>query len=125
MLWIVGLASTSGGLLAGFLYWIRFRRNVNKNEIHSRTRAYVRRRLHCALFQKTDTTDIIFDRLLRWFQKHPPTEELMQDLSLLQQATDNGGVENYYAVTVYAAAMQAVADSFEPTPPTVKRAHSY
>ena len=125
MLWIGSVVSTSGGLIAGILFWIRCRRKVNIIEGHSQTRAYVQRRLKCALFQKTDTTDIIFSRLLCWFQKHPPSEKLMQDLSLFQQATDNGGVDNYYAVTVYAAAMQAVVESFKPTPPTVKRAHSY
>ena len=85
---------------------------------------YVRRRVEVAVFRNTDTTDVIFERLISWYRAHPPSESLMRDLSLLQQATEQrGGVDNYYSVTVYAAAMEAVNEVFQPR--IVKRTRSW
>ena len=76
------------------------------------------------MFRNTDTTDVIFERLISWYRAHPPSESLMRDLSLLQQATEQrGGVDNYYSVTVYAAAMEAVNEVFQPR--IVKRTRSW
>ena len=125
MFWIASLVASSGFFI-GVLYLKGFNFPKESQSRQAKALSYVKRRIECALFRKTDTTDEIFERLVMWFKEHPPSESLMQDLSLLQQQTDHdGGIENYYVVTVYAAAMQSVTDSFEPKSPVVRRTNSY
>jgi hypothetical protein len=117
MFWL--LTGLSGSiLLTGYVY---LRRTTPRAS--NRTDAYVKRRIRCALFRPTDSTDAIADRLLVWFDAHPPDECLLRDLSLLQQSTEQeGGVASYYAATVYGAALEAVSRSWTPA---VKRVRSF
>lgn len=117
MLWLVTSLSCSI-LITAYAYMRR-----KKTRASNHVDAYVRRRINCALFRPTDSTDAIADRLLVWFDAHPPDERLLQGLSLLQQSTEQeGGVASYYAATVYGAALEAVSRSWTPA---VKRVRSF
>ena len=87
-----------------------------------RVRRFVRRRVRVAVFTPNDSTDVVFQRLVWWFEEHPPeNDDLMAELSLLQQQTEREGNEDSFcAVTVYAAAIQ----SFHRPPPPLRKART-
>lgn len=94
--------------LTGIVEWVRYWVGVVDRDP---VLAFVDERIGESVVDSTDSTDVIFTRLIQWFRAHPPSEDLMAQLSLLQAKTErHGNSESYRIVTVYAAAMESFTD---------------